>query len=237
MIVKKIDLQIERYDSNDIKNKIFELHNKCFELQKEFEFNDADVRKVVFNLFSINCANLMYGFLLANELNKPQTYEIINIELPTENIEKFLKDNSFNLFNSQHNNFFFSIFMDFENYLRIIALAYGFQKIRLFDTYTFLIKQLNLGDDFKKFMVLISRIRNSMHNAGFYSGDTDTISYIDKSYTFNKNEPVMYSNIFDKLFYFEEILKYVQIINTSSRGVEDIEHNYSKINYLQFEED
>jgi len=208
---------------------IFELNQKCILYREKSEYNDNDVRSLIFLLLSIDIQNLLLSVTFSKNLKKIEFYEENGYN--TEDIdEKYMENTLYQYISGASNSFFVSIFVQIENYLRLIANHNAIGNFKISITVQNLIKKFELTADNSQLWEIIADLRNCMHNGGFFNHNNKKIVYKETEYEFKKNEPIKYGGIPNFLFFTNELVdNLISELNTKSIAEKNIEHNYANL--------
>lgn len=225
---KKINLNYE-----EITDKIFSLVQKCVQKADESNHKSDDARTMIFTLLRINIQNLLFSITLSKNLKNKNFYSENNFS--TKNIDDEYMQNALEEYvSSASNSYFISIFVQIENYLRIIAKHKKIDNFSINVTVKDIIKEFGLKDKNTQLWEIFSDLRNCMHNGGFFNHNGKTVNYDGTRYEFKKNEPIKYGGIPNYLFFTNELIdNLISEINTKSSIDDYIEHNYSNLKYSE----
>lgn len=130
------------------------------------------------------------------------------------------------------NSFFISIFVQLENYLRLIANHKKIGNFKISTTVKNLVDEFQLTTENLQLWEIVSDLRNCMHNGGFFNHNNKTISYKGIDYEFTKNEPINYGRIPNNLFFTNQLVdNLIFELNLKSNTGSYIEHNYTILRF------
>lgn len=227
----KITIPVQKIDLNQQIRDINNINQVCLQLKKESHFHDNDTRNMIFTLFNLEIQFLLLSTTLSKNLTnvdfyKENGYNVENID------DTFLENSIYQYVSAVSNSYFILIYVQLENYLRLIALHKGLSHININLVITNLKNTFGLSDDNMKLLKIIFNLRNSMHNGGYHSHKDDTINYKDHDYIFEQGKPILLGGIAFNVFLTSEILNFLIVeINKNTSGEEFIEHNYAKLSF------
>ena len=222
--VKKINL-------DEIIKEINGLNQKCLTKRAESDFTDNDVRSLIFLLLSIDVQNLLLSVTFSKNLKRIEFYEENGYN--TDNVDdEYMENALYQYISGTSNSFFISIFVQLENYLRLIANHKEIGHFKISVTVQNLITEYDLNTENCQLWEIISDLRNCMHNGGFFNHKTKTVTYKNTDYDFTKNEPINYGGIPNFLFFTNELIdNLISELNKNSTADDYIEHNYTKLKF------
>lgn len=225
--MKKVTVKKVKID--DIINDINDLNQKCLTKRNESIYQDNDARSLIFILLSGYAQNLLLSLTLSKELQEIEFYEKGGYK--TENIDTDYMDKVVsNYINGTSNSFLILVFVQIENYLRIIAKHKGICDYKISKTIKNIVKEFGLNANNIELWKILSNVRNSMHNGGFFGHNDDVINYKGTNYKFVKNTPINYASPSDILFFVNELLdNLISELNEKSNTESYIEHNYANL--------
>lgn len=190
-------------------------------------FIDDDARNKTLVLMNMNLTNLLNGALLCKELHFEKFYSENELKLKGDIQSRI--NNQFNFLNFCTGASIIHCFLDLENFLRIIGKEYGIDNFNVSQLVRELNTYFNFSADFLNLFYILSNIRNSIHNGGFYNHPDKTITYKGKAVNFKKNHPIE-GGIFDCVYYLSETAKEIIVpIIEATKSKNYIHHNYTDL--------
>jgi hypothetical protein len=159
----------------------------------------------------------------------------LHIHFKVDNIDdNYLQTSIYQYISSLSNSYFILMYVQLENYLRIIALHKNIHHININQIVGNLQGTFGLSDDNMNLLKIIFNLRNSMHNGGYHIHKDGTIIYKDREFKFEQGKPIFLGEIGIAFFTFltAEILNFLIIeLNNNTSGEEFIEHNYANLSF------
>ncbi len=220
--VKKINL-------DQLIEKLDKLNRKCKIKRGESPYSEKDARSLIFDLLSLYIQNWLLNVTLSKQLFDSEFYEKNGLgAIDDESMRKV----HLNYFDDAKNSFFFLVFMQLENYFRLVANAQGINNWKITKLVEETIRVFDLNSDNIELWKIVRNLRNSIHNGGFSNHNGDPINYKGKTYEFKKNQPINYGSPSDYLFFIEELINNLIVeLNLKSSNIKIIEHNYANISF------
>lgn len=220
----------------DLDSFLRETHRMISELQSiegnQYDANDA--RKVILLGLQNELQFYSLSIRLSKSLLNNDFYKNENLKVPQKNddfqtiLDSHLQSTSLS--------FLFLIATHFENYLRLVASSRSLEKLNISKTFEALKSLLQLSDEDENCFKVLFNIRNSFHNGGFFGHPDVTIKIREIEFNFVKNEIVSFPNnmsfMDNNLFIIKNLVPIINKINQSTNSWEKVEHNYSKIKFL-----
>ncbi|HRG69879.1 MAG TPA: hypothetical protein PLS73_13605 [Saprospiraceae bacterium] len=130
-------------------------------------------------------------------------------------------------------NFFFNIFIRFENFIRIISESLGITNHNLNKRIDDLIDALAIDKEYKSLIDILIYTRNTMHTGGIRIQENNTVSYKGVDYKFEKGNTPEFWNFDSMIYFLNELFEliYLMVSNDAIRNQLKIEHNYSNITF------
>lgn len=211
-----------------------ELNQRCIELKSNSTFAENDVRTMIFALLSSEIQFVLLSVTLSKNLKEINFYEKNGYKI--EGIDdKFREDSISQYLISLSNSYFILIYVQLENYIRLIATKKKICNFKIGKTIKNIKEAYGISDDNLKLLKLILNLRNSMHDGGFFNHQDDTINYKGQNFEFRKGEPILLGGIQFNIYLTIEIIENIIVeLNENSKTDEFIEHNYANLKF-QFE--
>lgn len=227
--MSKVPITIVNLDQ--IIEEINNLNQKCLTKRAESDYQGNDVRSLIFLLLSIDIQNLLLSVTFSKNLKRIDFYEESGYN--TDNInDKYMENVLYQYISGISNSFFISIFIQLENYLRLIANYKEIGNFKISVTVQNLITDYQLNEENSQLWEIIADLRNCMHNGGFFTHNSKTVSYKENDYVFTKSAPINYGGISNFLFFTNKLVdNLISEINKNSTADEYIEHNYANLKF------
>lgn len=224
-------IPINKVNLDETLQLINNVNQKCLKYIYESDLQKNDARRMIFVLLSIHIQNLLLSTSLSKKLKSPEFYSENGFK--TNNInDEYMENALYQFISGFSNSYFLLIYVQIENYLRIIASHEKIENYKISTTIQNLINHFQIDEDIKNLWDIFSNMRNSMHSGGFFNYSTKSISYKEKEYFFEKNSPILYGGIDNYLFFTNELIdNLIKGINDKSKDVTYIEHNYAKLTF------
>ena len=229
----KIAIPVQKFDLNKQIGEINDLNQKCLELKNECQYRSDDTRNMIFTLFNLEIQFLLLSTTLSKNLTdvnfyKQNNYKVDNID------ENYLETSIYQYISSLSNSYFILMYVQLENYLRLIALHKNIHHININQIVGNFQNTFGLSDDNMNLLKIIFNLRNSMHNGGYHTHKDAAIHYKDRQFIFEKGKPIFLGEIGIVFFTFltsEVLTSLIVEINKNTSGEEFIEHNYAKLDF------
>ena len=224
-------IPVYQIDLNKIINDLNEINLRCNELKSKSTFPENDVRNMIFTLFSIEIQFILLSVTLSKNLTdinfyKDNGYNIENID------EESLGNSIYQHTSSLSNSFFILIFVQLENYLRLIASHKNINHFKISKTITNISEKYGITEESLKLLKILLNLRNSMHDGGFFNHIDDTIIYKGQNFEFLKGKPILMGGIpFNIYLSFEILENIITQVNENTKAEEFIEHNYANLKF------
>ena len=208
-----------------------DLNQRCIELKSKSPFPENDVRTMIFTLFSIEIQFILLSVTLSKNLKDINFYKDNGYNI--ENIDDTFLDNSiYQYIGSLSNSYFILMFVQLENYLRLIASQKNINHFKISRTITNVSQAYGISEESLKLLKILLNLRNSMHDGGFFNHDDDTITYKNENFEFRKGEPIILGGIPFNIYLSFEILENLIVeLNENTKGEDFIEHNYANLKF------
>ncbi len=224
-------VSVPKIDIDQLIQKLDELNKKCRMKRSGSPYGKNDARSWIFELLSIHIQNWLLNVTLSKQLCSIEFYKNNGYEISEIN-DGYMDNAQIGYLNDAKNSFFLLVFIQLENYFRLVANAKGISKWKITELVEEIIDKFNLNINNIKLWEIIRNLRNSMHNGGFFNHKDDKVSYKKKVYDFKKNQPINYGNPSDYIFLIEELIENLIVeLNSKSSNIEIIEHNYANISF------
>jgi hypothetical protein len=222
---------VKKLNLDEIIKEINELNQKCLTNRAESDYQDNDVRSLIFLLLSIDIQNLLLSVTFSKNLKRIEFYEENGYK--TDNIDdEYMENSLYQYISGVSNSYFISIFVQLENYLRLMANHKEIGDFKISVTVQNLITEYGLNEDNSQLWEIVADLRNCMHNGGFFNHNTKTVTYKGTEYKFTKNEPINYGGIPNFIFFTNELIdNLISELNTNSTDDNFIEHNYANLEF------
>jgi len=229
--MKKIQRKnITEDEFNNFINEAYALKQKCKAKMDNSNYEDKDARRIIFQSLYTYIQNFHFNMIFSKSLMDIGFYEK---NFGNASVDETSMRNVFeNYIGGALDSLLVSTFTQVENYLRIIAKHKNIDDRYISTTLENLFKEFSLNPDNLELWKIISNVRNSMHNGGFFDNKKDiiNINYKGTNYEFIKNSPVNYRSISDVLFFVNELLdSLISELNEKSNTESYIEHNYANL--------
>lgn len=163
-----------------------------------------------------------------------------NFSLPVTGINEYVEDIIYKYSVDLIANYVMLSFTHFENSLRSIVKAipnskHPFATEDFWRIRDYLIAYSEINSDYISIVKIFQNIRNSFHNGGFHSRDTETITYKSRIFLFEKNKPITF-DVWDTIeFIFLEINQVLyELVNSNNiKNINFIPHPFSTINFIR----
>lgn len=208
-----------------------ELNQRCNELKSKSTFPENDVRTMIFTLFSLEIQFILLSVTLSKNLKdinfyKDNGYNIDSID------DTFLENSIYQHISSLSNSYFILMFVQLENYIRLIATKKNINDFKISKTIASITETYGINIENQKLLKIILNLRNSMHDGGFFNHNDETILYKDQNFEFRKGQPILLGGIPFNIYLSFEILENIIVELNENTKVEDfIEHNYANLNF------
>lgn len=208
-----------------------ELNQRCNELKSKSTFPENDVRTMIFTLFSLEIQFILLSVTLSKNLKdinfyKDNGYNIDSID------DTFLENSIYQHISSLSNSYFILMFVQLENYIRLIATKKNINDFKISKTIASITETYGINIENQKLLKIILNLRNSMHDGGFFNHNDETILYKDQNFEFCKGQPILLGGIPFNIYLSFEILENIIVELNENTKVEDfIEHNYANLNF------
>lgn len=224
-------IPVHQINLDKIIKDLNELNQRCIELKSKSVFPKNDVRTMIFTLFSMEIQFILLSVTLAKNLKDINFYK--NNGYNIENIDDTFLDNSiYQYIDSLSNSYFILMFVQLENYLRLIASQKNINNFKISKTITNISKNYGISEKNLNLLKILLNLRNSMHNGGFFNHDDETITYKNKNFEFSKGKPIRLGGIpFNIYLSFEIIENIIVELNDNTKGEDFIEHNYANLKF------
>lgn len=224
-------IPVHQINLDKIIKDLNELNQRCIELKSKSVFPKNDVRTMIFTLFSMEIQFILLSVTLAKNLKDINFYK--NNGYNIENIDDTFLDNSiYQYIGSLSNSYFILMFVQLENYLRLIASQKNINNFKISKTITNISKNYGISEKNLNLLKILLNLRNSMHNGGFFNHDDETITYKNKNFEFSKGKPIRLGGIpFNIYLSFEIIENIIVELNDNTKGEDFIEHNYANLKF------
>lgn len=224
-------IPIHQLNLDEIIKDLDELNQRCLELKSKSTFPENDVRTMIFTLFSIEIQYALLSVTLSKNLKDINFYK--NNGYNIENIDDAFLDNGiFQYIDSLSNSYFILMFVQLENYLRLIASHININHFNIRTTITNISNNYGISEENLNLLNIILNIRNSMHDGGFFNHNDNTITYKNKNFEFRKGKPILLGGILFNIYLsFEIIEKIIVELNENTKGEYFIEHNYANLKF------
>lgn len=200
------------------------------------QYYKSDARKVILIGLQNELQFYSLSIRLSRNLEHQEFFESEKLKTPSETDRQIILDNHLH---SVSVSFLILIVTHFENYLRLVAANRNSEKHSVSKTFDALKLEFNLTENDKNFFKTIFNIRNSFHNGGFFGHSDETTQIDEVSYKFENGQVVNFPNkmsfIENNLFLIDYLISFVSKMNELTKSVSLIEHNYSKIQFLDEE--
>lgn len=225
-----------RRQKTDLDSFLKDIHKIINELQstdgKQYDANDA--RKVILLGLQNELQFYSLSIRLSKKLLNDDFYKNENLKVPQKNDDfQTILDSHLH---STSLSFLLLIATHFENYLRLVASSRGLEKYSISDTFKEFKTPLGLSDEDENCFKVLFNIRNSFHNGGFFGYPDITLKISEIEFKFVKNEIVSFPNnmsfMDNNLFIIKNLVPIVNKINLTTKSWGAVEHNYSKIKFL-----
>lgn len=208
-----------------------ELNQRCNEIKSKSTFPENDVRTMIFTLFSLEIQFILLSVTLSKNLKdinfyKDNGYNIDSID------DTFLENSIYQHISSLSNSYFILMFVQLENYIRLIATKKNINDFKISKTIASITETYGINIENQKLLKIILNLRNSMHDGGFFNHNDETILYKDQNFEFRKGQPILLGGIPFNIYLSFEILENIIVELNENTKVEDfIEHNYANLNF------
>lgn len=208
-----------------------ELNQRCNELKSKSTFPENDVRTMIFTLFSLEIQFILLSVTLSKNLKdinfyKDNGYNIDSID------DTFLENSIYQHISSLSNSYFILMFVQLENYIRLIATKKNINDFKISKTIASITETYGINIENQKLLKIILNLRKSMHDGGFFNHNDETILYKDQNFEFRKGQPILLGGIPFNIYLSFEILENIIVELNENTKVEDfIEHNYANLNF------
>lgn len=224
-------IPIHQVDLNKIIVDLNKLNQRCNELKSKSIFAENDVRIMIYTLFSIEIQYILLSVTLSKNLKdinfyKDNGYSIENID------EVFLQNSIYQHTASLSNSYFILIFVQLENYLRLIASHKNINHFKISQTIKNISDTYGITEESLKLLKILLNLRNSMHDGGFFNHNDDTITYKEQNFKFLKGKPILLGGIpFNIYLSFEILENIITQVNENTKTENFIEHNYANLKF------
>jgi hypothetical protein len=161
------------------------------------EFSDTRVYALV-SLREVTNNAILSSIFIKDYLCKDEWWKTNSNFKSSDATDDYIKDRLYSYGVDFSSNYIFLIFNHLEVSLRSIFKSVTdpskpgenekFWRIR-----NYLIDYCSLNQSYKDLLKIFQHVRNSQHNGGFHSGDTEKITYNGSEYIFEKNKPISIS--------------------------------------------
>lgn len=226
-----MNISANQVNLNKIIDDLCALNKKCNDFKSESVFPSDDARTIIFTLFSMEIQYLLLSVTLSKRLKDVNFYKDNGYK--TDKIDEvFLENSIYQYLSSLSNSYFILIFVQLENYLRLIASNKNIDCFTISKTIKNLDNHYGISQDNKSLMQILLNIRNSMHDGGFFNHEVHKITYRGREFNFSKGKPISFGGIPNNIYLTSEILEnLITELNKKTREVEFIEHNYSNLKF------
>jgi hypothetical protein len=171
-----------------------ELNQRCNEIKSKSTFPENDVRTMIFTLFSLEIQFILLSVTLSKNLKdinfyKDNGYNIDSID------DTFLENSIYQHISSLSNSYFILMFVQLENYIRLIATKKNINDFKISKTIASITETYGINIENQKLLKIILNLRNSMHDGGFFNHNDETILYKDQNFEFRKGQPILLGGI------------------------------------------
>ena len=224
-------IPVHQINLDKIVKDLNELNQRCIELKCKSTFPENDVRTMIFTLFSMEIQFILLSVTLSKNLKDINFYKDNGYNI--ENIDNTFLDNSiYQYISSLSNSYFILIFVQLENYMRLIASQKNINHFKISTTIKNISEKYGISEENLNLLKILLNLRNSMHDGGFFNHDDDTITYKNENFEFRKGKPILLGGIhFNTYLSFEIIENIIVELNENSKGEDFIEHNYSNLKF------
>ena len=209
--------------------------------------NKADIRYVSLHTLAQTAQNFGLSLLLSRKLH--------NVEFCQENISTDIFDDDlpniiYNLEGFLHNSFFINFFVHIENHIRQLAIHFE-NKPKEINVFSIVQSLKKLSKDEKTLISLTEHeieifqyycyLRNTMHNAGFQTQQSNKIRIVDSESIFGHQDFIMEIkqstqvefSLREQLVLHEQIVKIIIKINMQIPIEDFIEHRFTTIGFYK----
>lgn len=153
-------IPVHQINLDKIIKDLNELNQRCIELKSKSVFPKNDVRTMIFTLFSMEIQFILLSVTLAKNLKDINFYK--NNGYNIENIDDTFLDNSiYQYIDSLSNSYFILMFVQLENYLRLIASQKNINNFKISKTITNISKNYGISEKNLNLLKILLNLRNS----------------------------------------------------------------------------
>lgn len=214
--------------------------NKTVDNNKSLDDTKDSRLIVLLTIRQVTNNSLLSSIFIKDHLTNKEWWESNkNFSLPEIGINEYIQETIYKYGVDLSTNYLMLCFTHFENSLRSIVKAIpntkyptateDFWKIR-----DYLIGYSNINDDYKIIIKIFQCIRNSFHNGGFHTRDTEVLTYKSKQFSFEKDKPIIFDLWNTIEFIILEINQFLyELVNSNNiKNINFIPHPFSSINFI-----